>query len=149
MGGKGLSGLGKSEWEWLMPGVHQRRLQSEACVSKFTPNLKARLNNSQINKRKDERWVNVWTWNKLWIQISKYKHDNVKNNDNGNNKATWNRNELTICGVTKTGSKNSQTKVHGACKNQRNDCPRWDQLVNKKSTKNNAYTGYRRYLNLK
>ena len=41
--------------------------------------------------------------NEKLIQISKYEYNNNKNNDN----ATWNRNELTICGAASSGSKNS------------------------------------------
>ena len=43
------------------------------------------------------------TENEKLIQISKYKYNNNKNNDN----ATWNRNEPTICGAASSGSKNS------------------------------------------
>ena len=38
------------------------------------------------------------TENKLLIQIFKYKYNNDQNSD----KAAWNKNELTICGVTNT-----------------------------------------------
>ena len=51
------------------------------------------------------------TENKLLKQISKCTYNN-KNND----QATWNRNELTIRGVTRSGSKTLKQKKHGTRK---------------------------------
>ena len=47
------------------------------------------------------------------MQISKYKCNENKKNY----KATWNRNELTIFGVTRSDSKALKQKQHGAGKN--------------------------------
>ena len=62
---------------------------------------------------------------------NKHKFSSTKNdNEKNNNKAPWNRNELTICGVTWSGGKTLKQKYYGACKNQRNDCPSYGQLAN-------------------
>ena len=52
------------------------------------------------------------TENEYIIQISKYSYNNNKDND----KATWSRHELTICGVTRSGSKTLKQRWHGASK---------------------------------
>ena len=65
-----------------------------------------------------------------------YKYNNNRNNDIG----TWNRNEPTICGVTRSDSKTTDRNTALAKTNETTDSVE----INKPqelSNKNNAYTG--------